>query len=82
MDCAQLRKLLEPLVTGLKDAGTHTMLPTLCEELGLPAPAADGSMRERMSSSFDVVADADPPAVAHKLLVRQGRSKRLRSIRS
>ena len=42
MDYAQLRTLLEPLVTGLKDAGTHTMLPTLCEELGLPAPAADG----------------------------------------
>ncbi len=35
MDYAQLRNLLEPLVTGLKDAGTHTMLPTLCEELGL-----------------------------------------------
>ena len=33
MDYAQLRNLLEPLVTGLKDAGTHTMLPTLCEEL-------------------------------------------------
>ena len=45
MDYAQLRTLLEPLVTGLKDAGTHTMLPTLCEELGLPAPAADGSKR-------------------------------------
>lgn len=57
MDYAQLRTLLEPLVTGLKDAGTHTMLPTLCEELGLPAPTADGSKRERMTSSFDAVAD-------------------------
>lgn len=70
MDYAQLRTLLEPLVTGLKDAGTHTMLPTLCEELGLPAPAADGSKRERMTSSFDAVADTDLPAVARKLLVR------------
>lgn len=70
MDYAQLRNLLEPLVTGLKDAGTHTMLPTLCEELGLPAPAADGSKRERMTASFDAVADADLPAVARKLLVR------------
>jgi hypothetical protein len=25
MDYAQLRNLLEPLVTGLKDTGTHTM---------------------------------------------------------
>jgi hypothetical protein len=35
MDYARLRDLLEPLVTSLKDAGTHTMLPALCEELGL-----------------------------------------------
>ena len=70
MDCAQLRKLLEPLVTGLKDAGTHTMLLTLCEELGLPAPAVNGSKRERMTSSIDAIADTDLPAVARKLLAR------------
>lgn len=70
MDYAQLRILMEPLITGLKDAGTHAMLPTLCEELGLPAPAADGSKRERMTSSFDLTADVDLPAVARKLLAR------------
>ena len=70
MDYVQLRNLLEPLVTGLKDAGTHTMLPTLCEELGLPAPGADGSKRERMTASFNAVADTDLPIVARKLLVR------------
>lgn len=70
MDYAQLRSLLEPLITGLKDAGTHTMLPTLCGELGLPAPTADGSKRERMASSFEAVGDTDLPVVARKLLVR------------
>jgi hypothetical protein len=70
MDYAQLRTLLEPLITGLKDAGTHPMLPTLCEELGLPAPATDGSKHERMTSSFDAAADTDLPSVARKLLVR------------
>lgn len=70
MDYAQLRNLLAPLVTGLKDASTHTMLPTLCEELGLPAPAADGSKRERMTASFDALADTDLPTVARKLLIR------------
>jgi len=70
MDYARLRNLLEPLVTGLKDAVTDTMLPTLCEELGLPTPAADGSKRERMTASFDAVADTDLPSVASKLLVR------------
>ncbi len=71
MDYAQLRTLLEPLITGLKDAGTHTVLPMLCEELGLPAPVADGSRRERMASSFNATTDTDQPAVARKLLVRQ-----------
>ncbi|WP_435605849.1 hypothetical protein [Pseudomonas knackmussii] len=70
MDYAQLRNLLEPLVTGLKDAVTHTILPTLCEELGLPAPGADGSKRERMTASFNAVADTGLPIVARKLLVR------------
>ena len=70
MDYAQLRNLLAPLVTALKDAGTHAVLPTLCEELGLPEPAADGSKRERMTASFDAVADADLPSIAQKLLIR------------
>jgi TonB family protein len=29
---------LDPLVSSLKDAGTHTMLPVLCEERGCPCP--------------------------------------------
>ncbi|MFT3815774.1 MAG: hypothetical protein QM740_20810 [Acidovorax sp.] len=70
MDYAQLRNLLEPLVTGLKDAGTHTMLPTFCEELGLPVPPDDGSKRERMTASFNALADTELPAVARKLLIR------------
>jgi hypothetical protein len=70
MDYAQLRSLLAPLIMALKDAGTHTMLPTLCEELGLPVPATDGSKRERMTASFEAATDADLPAVARKLLVR------------
>lgn len=70
MDYAQLRTLLEPLIAGLKDAGTHSELPALCEKLGLPTPAAEGSKRERMASSFEAVADTDLPVVARKLLVR------------
>src|SRR5471032_2729539 len=79
MDYAQLRNLLEPLVTGLKDTGTHTMLPTLCEELGMPAPAADGSKRERMTSSFGAVADTGLPAVARKLLLRHSPNATMRN---
>ncbi|WP_241739653.1 hypothetical protein [Burkholderia pseudomallei] len=61
---------MAPLIMALKDAGTHTMLPTLCKELGLPVPATDGSKRDRMTASFEATADADLPAVARKLLVR------------
>lgn len=57
MDYAQLRNLLVPLVTGLKDAGTHTMLRTLCEELGLPVPPDDGSKLERMTACLNALAD-------------------------
>lgn len=70
MDYAHLRNLLKPLVAGLNDASTHLRLPALCEELGLPTPAADGSKRERITASFDAVADTDLPAVASKLLER------------
>ena len=70
MDYAQLRTLLEPLIAGLKDAGGHAGLPALCEELGLPAPAAEGSKRERMASSFEAAADTDLPSIALKLLER------------
>ncbi|WP_459909649.1 hypothetical protein [Caballeronia sp. HLA56] len=70
MDYIQLRSLLEPLVTALKDTGTHPMLPALCEEIGLPAPPADGSKRERITSSFDNVTDADLPTIARKLIAR------------
>lgn len=52
VDYAQLRGLLEPLVTALKDAGTHAILPSLCEELGLSVPAAGGSRRDRMNVTF------------------------------
>lgn len=70
MDYTKLRMLLEPLIMGLKDVGTHAMLPTLCKELGLPAPVTDGSKRERMSVCFDATVDTDLPVVARKLLER------------
>ncbi len=70
MDYVQLRSVLEALVTGLKEAVTHTTLPTFCEELGLPTPPDDGSKRDRMTASFNALADTELPAVARKLLIR------------
>ena len=67
----QLRNLLEPLVFALKDAGTHTMLPQLCEELGLPEPPADGSKRDRVVASFNSLTDTDVPEVARRFLARR-----------
>lgn len=68
MDLVGLRNILEPLIVGLKDAGTHTMLPDFCEELGLSAPDGDGSKRERMEASFNAVANEELPAVAQRFL--------------
>lgn len=79
MDYVQLRSVLEPLVISLKDAGPHSMLPTLCEELGLPAPAVDGSKYERMKASFDATADIKLPAVARQLLIRRPPNAKVRN---
>jgi len=68
MDYARLRDLLEPIVMGLKDAGTHSMLPTICEQLGLPVPDIEGSKYERMAASFGAAADTDLPSIARKVL--------------
>lgn len=43
MNYAQVREVLQPLVIALKDGCTHTMLPTLCEQLGLPAPSLEAA---------------------------------------
>lgn len=69
MDYAQLRSLLDPLITALKDISTHSTLPTLCEKIGLPAPVTDGTKYDRIASSFEAAADADLPAIARRLLV-------------
>lgn len=70
MDLVRLRDLLAPLVIGLKDAGTHAILPSICQELGLPQPDVGESKRERLAASFDALADADLPAVAERVLTR------------
>ena len=79
MKYTQLRLLLAPLIMGLKDAGSHAVLPVLCEELGLPAPATDGTKRERMTASFEAIADRDLPAVARRLLERSPLSATMRN---
>ncbi len=68
MDSARLRDLLRPHILGLKDAGTHEMLPGICARLGLPPPGQEGSKRQRMTASFDALSDADLPRVAERLL--------------
>lgn len=68
MDLIRLRDILHPHVIALKDAGTHNNLPTICRKLGLPAPDNEGSKRDKMSTSFDALSDADLPRVAEHFL--------------
>lgn len=71
MDLSHLRNILEPLVIGLKDAGTHEKLPSMCENLGLPVPDGSGSKRDRMMASFSALGDSDLPDVARRLLAQR-----------
>ncbi|WP_082321827.1 hypothetical protein [Variovorax paradoxus] len=80
MDLARLRDILAPLVESLKDAGTHTMLPTLCEGLGLPHPDPEGSKRERLMASFSALPDADLPGTAQRFLKRYPPSAATRNV--
>ncbi len=68
MDLVSFRNLLCPLIVGLSAAVTHNTLPSICEELGLPAPG-EGSKREKMQASFNALADKDLPHVAERLLL-------------
>jgi len=62
--------MLAPLIEELKDAGTHTVLPSICEALGLPTPGVEGSKRDRMTASFNALPDVDLPNTAQCLLKR------------
>ena len=68
MDLAHLRNILRPLIIGLKDAGTHEMLPVICERLGLPVPKNDATKAERLSAAFDTLDNDVLPGVAERFL--------------
>jgi len=68
MALAGLRDVIRPHVLALSNAGTHSMLPTICEQIALPVPDCEGSKRERISASFDALPDADLPRVAERFL--------------
>ena len=46
----------------------NIMLPSICENLGLPSPDPEGSKRERMISSINALPDASLPHVAKRFL--------------
>ena len=57
VDIASLRALLRPHIEQLALLNRHADLPAICEDLGLPAPDADGSKRQRLLTSFDSTPD-------------------------
>lgn len=71
MDLIRLRNLLYLQIPRLKDSVPHSQLPRLCEELGLPPPAAEApglGKRERLEASFKALEDSHLPRVAECLL--------------
>src|SRR6266404_4193296 len=68
MPQSSLRELLLDPIIALHQRGTHAQIPSMCDQLGLPSPGVEGSKRERMQASYDIVSDADLPRVAENLL--------------
>lgn len=70
MDLVRLRQLVGDVLDGLASMWTHREIGQECERLGLPSPppAGDGSTRERVSRSLAVLADADLPMVAERIM--------------
>jgi very-short-patch-repair endonuclease len=70
MDFDLLRAKLAVPIIALKDSGTHSTLPQICAELGLPLPPPpeDGSKADRMTASYMAVPDHGLVGVAEKYL--------------
>jgi hypothetical protein len=47
---------------------THTMIPVVCEKLGVASPEEGQSKKERMSACVDAIQDEEIPAIAERLL--------------
>ena len=52
MEVSRLRAILEPRLLGLKNAGRHEDLPSICQTLGLPQPGDEGTKQERIKASL------------------------------
>jgi AbiJ N-terminal domain 3 len=70
-DLVALRQLVESVVIPGFTGYTHAMLGEACERLGLPEPPGEGTKRERVSTSFAGLPDADLPMVAERILAGQ-----------
>ena len=77
MDFAQLRYLIAPLIDELKSF-PHSMLASLCNDLGLPAPPESGTKRERLDDAFGRLPDSDLVNVANLILQRRSPAAKAR----
>ena len=68
MDPTRLRDAVRPYILSLKDAGSHERLPSICKQIGLPAPSDEGTKQERIRASFEALSDGDLPRVTEHLL--------------
>lgn len=68
MDVPGLRGLLRPVVGAMKDDVTDSLIPQLCDRIGLPVPGAAISKRERLYAAFDALPDDRMPGFAQRLI--------------
>lgn len=70
MDLIRLREVLANEIAAMSNSVTHTVIPALCEDLGLPIPDAAMTKRERLEWSAAQVSDLNLPHTARQMLVK------------
>jgi hypothetical protein len=70
MDLVKLRTQVLNLVFREGVNNTHTMIPVICEKLGIASPEEGLTKKDRMSACVDTIQDDDIPGIAERLLTR------------
>jgi hypothetical protein len=70
MDLVKLKIQVLSLVFHEGVNNTHTMIPVVCEKLGVSPPEEGPTKKDRMSACVDAIQDDDIPDIAERLLTK------------
>lgn len=79
IDAARLREVLHREIAALTAAVTHSKIPQLCVDLGIPIPPDDMSKRDRLEWALGQVGDADLAHAAKCFLATRSPAAKVRN---